>query len=247
VLEVVISNISDELKDRRDPQAAVERMAMLCPPMQSFINQVRAYEGLLSQAQITDAANLVPGTSNYVSHMIAKANHEYGICSSKQSMNASWYYMMKTLHEECVIAEPGPTVYSFPDFFQPASLKLESGAIDYQVIGFVFKGTPHVGVVSEVYRGAAVAPRGGVKPLGLPCSLIYLLWRSPPLLPARPSFQCSWGDAGHVNAFHPFPIKPSPTHTNLFQGSQPIPIIILSLCLHVQHTPTYSRATSPYL
>ena len=94
--------------------------------MQTFIQEVRAYEGFLSKAQITNAKDLVKGTHNYVAHMIARVNEEYGITGSRMARNAMWFYMMKDLHS-VIIGAPeiqpeiqGVHMFHVPQNFRPA-------------------------------------------------------------------------------------------------------------------------------
>lgn len=168
LLGPTLDKFSEELKQRKDPEAVVERLCQLLPAMQHFVQLTRAHEGFLSQAQLSDAKNLVPGTFNYIMHMVAKANEQHNISSQRLSNAQMWRYMLMSLYKESISPDAGSNVYSFPEYFHPACLKDEKGDRVYQVIGFTFNGTPHVGVVLEVYRGAVVQQsKNPAKPLSM--------------------------------------------------------------------------------
>ena len=168
MLDPCFAQMPPAVKNGKGCAAPVIRCSYLIPTMQEFIQKVRIYEGFLSEAQVTDASNLVPGTPNFIAHMIAKANEEHSISSQRLSRCAAWMFMLKSLYEVGKIEGPSATqqtVYDKPEQYQPASLSKE-----YQALGIIREGLPHVVVVEEAYRGAVVAPtRAKVRQSLSPC------------------------------------------------------------------------------
>lgn len=125
--------------------------------MQTFIQRVRASEGFLSAAQVNDARDLVPGTHNYIQHMIAKANMTHNVCTTRISRDQAWRYMVTRLFETKLESDCGEDIAKLPTTFQAACSKDSKGNVIHQVIGFVTcDGFAHVGVIEEVFRGSVL-------------------------------------------------------------------------------------------
>jgi hypothetical protein len=138
--------------------------AELVPVMQQWVSKVRIAEGFLSPAQVTHASNLVEGSHNWQSSMIAKQNEEHGVSTARASMQQNWYWKLEHVFEKAIAPYLKEKVVKFASHFCPCFLKHKDGSVKYQVI--VFKPYPdstdvYCGVTLEVYRGAAVKPKYG--------------------------------------------------------------------------------------
>ena len=153
LLQPIIDDISPELMARTDAAAAHEKASLLVPVMMEFSQLVRASEGILSGAQVTDAKHLVEGTANYVSWMLAKLNYEFNLQSSRTSEMQAWRY---TLDAEILprIALQDTNVWTVPEEFWPSCCLDKNEKRVYQVLGVKYLGEPHICVVSEVFRGS---------------------------------------------------------------------------------------------
>lgn len=151
--------MSGELKTLDSELGVVKRAAALMPAMKCFIEDIRRCESLLSLAQITNASNLVPGTPNYVSHMLHKLNYQHNICAGRVGMMAGWRYQVQALvHEACLLKNDN--VWGLPKQFSPACLKNETTKERaYQVLAVRHEARVHCVVVLEVYRGSVMKKR----------------------------------------------------------------------------------------
>jgi len=140
--------------DRQDQEASLLRAQALIIPMKAFIQKCRLSEGFVSKAQATRGETLQPGTQQYTQHMLSRSNYEANLSQIRVSRHAAWAFHIKEVHNR---ANPTDTKsFQIPHEFRSSGCMLPNGEHrDYQAILYKRFEDYHVGVVVEVYRGAA--------------------------------------------------------------------------------------------
>ena len=159
LLQPVLQEMGEELLARRDCRAIDERSRLLMPVMKKFTEDARFFEDILSRAQITGGRHLVPGTSQYVQHMIAKVNYRHNLDQTKCSQAQLWRYQVLDLMQKTIELQQS-NIYTIRKSFWPSCVCDTNGDRVYQVLGLMWQSDFVVGVVEEVYRGAICKKKG---------------------------------------------------------------------------------------
>lgn len=143
--------------DRMSEEALMLRLRALNPNMKKFIGKVRIEEGFISSAQVSGGTGLVPGTWNFSQHKIAELNFINNVSSTRISRHAAWAFHLEKKKKSVQDKHGHISNFSIPKYFHHSGQLIPDTQIrKYQVVGYRPDSIARIGIVCEVFRGAAV-------------------------------------------------------------------------------------------